>query len=352
MANFQLTRDLWTDALHLAGELTDGTSRYGTPQYDGKALEYLNAVNRLLYTGGRLGSVLVLAHDWLWARPWPRLRLNLESAWSGSGTVTLTSGSTTATLDAAPPTGMSLANWRLWVWANSSAGNEEPWTVAVQAHTAGSTTVTLRAAWPYPNGVAGNSGSEQFVFGRVEYLLTTVASDFLRFVGPFWMMGRPGYIPIISAERLQQDFPLLRTSDGLPEAAAIVGASTDSPGIYVVQFSHYLKKMTGLADRRFLSLEFDRIPMPTTLSAGATEEPAVPLPHRRLLSFGAAYYLCLDKSSAKAAIMEREFAQGLSAMVEEHEKIVAGMTEEYGRIPPYAGRRRRLETGGWGLPVD
>ncbi len=139
MAQFRTTADLVDSILLRCGETTGGTSPYDT---NGDVLGFLNRVHFSLVAGGTIAigkdSTVEIDETWSWAKAKRPLVLELQPKYD-SATVTLTLGSESGTLSAAPS--YSLAGWYI-----SISGFEGIYRIA--SNTASSTTFELDAAWP------------------------------------------------------------------------------------------------------------------------------------------------------------------------------------------------------------
>ena len=126
MSNYANTQDILKSVLHRCGELTDGTS-----DYNDKALEYINGIYQSVLAGGNEFDT-ELSEAWSWAKATNPSVLILKAPYDG--TVSLTSGSASGTLSAAPT--FSLLGW----YANVSGESEF---YRVTAHVLNTTSLTL-----------------------------------------------------------------------------------------------------------------------------------------------------------------------------------------------------------------
>src|SRR5438034_10164105 len=131
MSNFQTVDDLRIDALWVAGEAPDSSSDY----FD-RSVDYLNAVNQTLISGGPLGGAVIDAVDWLWARATPRGAVVLEPKYESTVTGAFVKDTASVTLSADP--GLDLTGYRITV-----EGVTQRPLVLVHA----GTSVTINAPW-------------------------------------------------------------------------------------------------------------------------------------------------------------------------------------------------------------
>lgn len=260
MSGFQTADDLKSDALRLAGELTDGNS-----PFDSRIFEYLTSVQDAVVSGGGLGPVELPPFDWWWARKSPRGAVYLQAAVNldGGTSATFTQGSTAVTVS--PTLGSTdLTGWRLKV----GTGADYPHRPIISTNAG--TSITLATAYPDTAGTT----SDWIAYDPE----ITLASDVLRLCSPLRLSVWPWEIPIVDVQALEAAWPQALVGEGVPVLAAMVATRT-------LRLSHYPSVP--------LVAEYDYIAQPTALTTGTT--PAIPQPHRRLLSYGAAYLIAVEK---------------------------------------------------------
>jgi hypothetical protein len=288
---FETNEELKDDALFLAGEPTDGTS-----DFESKALDYVNAVQRTLVSGGPLGGAVLDPVDWLWAIKHPRGAITLEPKFtSGSVTVALTKDSTSATLSSTLST--SLVGYRLVI------GSEEqvPLVISVDG-----TDVTLAHPW------VEDSITFAFTAFKNEYDLAT---DFQRFASP--LVNSKGEVIDVGSLLGAEPFGMTRSR---LFAVALIG-------------TRRLRVFGNPVARRVF--EYEYIFQPADLATGEdADESPVPLVHRRILSLGAAYLILLDKRDDTSATIYQQFATSWNAMDTEQRFNWRNGSSTWGLVTP------------------
>lgn len=311
---FLTGNDLRSDALWLAGETPDTNSPYYS-----RTLDYLTSILQSLVTGGSLGPEILSPIDWWWARAFPRGTVRILPAVTGSGTLTLTQGNPFAVFSTLGAT-QNLLTATLKVTASPN------WLARVIAHDTGVLTAQLDRMWPYATTTLS---TYQLLF--LDYALP---ANFLRFVTPLLQIDGREPVRVIDMAALEGAFPLATVTQDFPAYAALATyqVSTDR---YLLRFSHY-------PDNTY-DLEFDHLALPDTLTDTST--PPLPSAHRRILSFGAAYLILLDKTDANAVVRYQQFTSAWGAMASEHSKQVGRGGELFGRLlPRRQGNDRPLRT--------
>jgi hypothetical protein len=353
MAFVSTTDQLKTLALELAQEPTDGSS-----QFDARAVDYMNEIYLVLTQGGTIGVrdlatsaglythvVDIATSDWLWLRKFPPFCFNTTPAMIGANTsvalggpppitlqtVTLTFNSTTVTFNGiAPP--LDVTGWRIKL-LNQTPGIEiPPITVPrIEAHTAGAFTATIDCPWPQDTETANGN----FVLWQAEYELP---SDFARFAeSPFvfggWPVSYPPRLAIGSAEQVFDQFPLMESNQGPPNAAARISPTTI---------------MMNRWDTQSYRIEFSYIIQPDALVTGQMppQEPLLPVRHRPVLSYGAAMYIMQDKADSKTSMLASQTRELIMRMTQEYRKELQSGSELNGR---HLFRQQRFRTGRYGL---
>ena len=307
MANYISAQDIINDALNRAGELTDGTSAYGA-----SALSYLNKWYMILM-GGSNEFGLEVGEPWVWAKAQYPATLTLKTPYT-TGTISLTTGSTSGTFSAAPSS--SLAGTYLEI-----GGNDEKFRIVT--HTAATTSFTLDSQF---NGTTASGLT--YLAHYLDYDLTAAI---IRLIAPFrsqkvsnWKFDWDGKIEGIIKSRFDDDYPLHRLRRGTPTHFCIT--RKDDTGLYTVQFSHSVQSNTRVT--------YDYIPLPTLLTNSGSSIPALPREHRIALSHGVTYQLMVDKNDARAAEVLNVCRASFEAMVQANKREHSNINPDYGKLIP------------------
>jgi len=332
MAYLTTGLDLKLDALFLAGEQQDGTSAY-----DSRVYEWLTQAERAIVSGGLFGPTPLMPAEWYWARAWPRGALQLVQPFNSANTITatFTQGVNTVTLGTATTT--DLSGYRI-------LKTDTPARHIITANSG--TTITLREPW---------SGDSDVDTGWLAYPDTyTLPQDFVRGCSPLFLYGFPSNLPTtqtidvvdpVDLERMYpQSFPWAQGTStvggGLPILAARV---TDTR----LRFSHFLQTPSSTAP---LQIEFEYIRRPPVIAEGTI--PVIPIEHRRILSYGAAFMILDDKGDGKAQQKYGMFLAAYKAMKDEHASDMRRMSSRWGVMqPPRSSGNRAILLTETGLPV-
>lgn len=274
MANYTSTQDLKIGALAAAGELIDGTS-----EYESTVLKYLNKWH-LDIIGGKNDFNIPCSQPWIWAKAANPGVLILKAPYT-SDLITVTNASTTATLSVAPLVGLgSFAGRTLQI-------SGRPELFRISAHTAGSATLTLDAAYTDDTG----SGLA-YSLHKLEY---TLAAGLMRLIGPMHSQraqieGGRGEIEGVQKDRFDRDFPSYRVISGVPTNFTQIG---EVEGLVTVRFNASAPQDTRI--------EYDYIPIPSDLTDSSSNFPLIPREHRILLQHGATFMLMNDKNDTRMA---------------------------------------------------
>lgn len=305
MANFTTAADLKADALKLAGEPSDGSSLY-----DSEVYSMLQSVQNAVISGGQFGPSALQPTDWLWARAYPRGVIQLQLPFNADSAIsaTFTQSSKTVTLGSSVGTN-DLANWRIAV---DTLGQRPV------IDSASSTTITLRDAWTDATVTTAN-----WLAFKSEYDLP---DDFVRGVSTLFVSGYPYRIPVVESAQLESLFPFTTIEAGWPELAARVTQSK-------LRFSHYLGTTAqGAAANVLLQLEFEYIRRAEIIAEGSI--PVIPVEHRRVLSYGAAWQMLDDKDDSSADRMWLRFQAQYKALLDEHRRDARAMSPFWGVVRP------------------
>lgn len=296
--NYRYTSDLLDAALFNANEATDGTS-----DFEAKALEYLNRAYRSLILGGD-EFVETQEQDWWWLRKSAYLITTTQE----EGEITVTQLSTVASFTAAPATSMAGRHLR--------TSDTDIYKIAT--HTAGQNACTLDA--PY----TGASGAKAYTAFQLEYDL---AADFLKPLDPMrcYRAGAGGEYRIFGIDNdvMEKDWPLSQIDAGSPSRYTQMDEDT-------IRFNRYATTP--------MRIDYDYIYLPEDLTAGANEEPVVPLINRKVLSDITATFILMDKDDNKASSMSMVAKKGIEAMVKAN-RAKWGRTGKPGHIYARQGKR-------------
>ena len=310
MANYQYTPDLLADVLFRTGEPTDSDSDFYTV-----ALQYLNRAYQIIQAGGGEFDE-ALNEEWWWQRKRPPGTLTLQPKIS-AGTVQVTNGSTAITFSSAPTPALDLNTASGWFFKVA----DHPDVFRISTHTSGNTSAALGSVYTGPTATA-----KSYVLMKLEYPLAT---DVMRLYAPLRVQqeGR-NEIEQVDAAALDRDYPLRTIAGGVPRAFAPVGERT-------VRFSH----SGGASGTKLIRAEYDYLRLLTPLTTGATDEPALPRPYRKVLADMAAFYVFLDKNDTRAEGAGRIAQGGLRAMAREQRRRTQITARLNGQIIPRPGAR-------------
>jgi hypothetical protein len=340
MAYFTTGLDLKTDTLALAGEPATG-STYD----DHQVYALLTTVERAIISGGAFGPSVLEPMDWFWARAWPRGSLSLVQPFNADQSLSIftVAGSQQASVLTAIELD-DLTGWRLMM-PNVAARHI---IASIDNSGGGSKTITLQQPWTGETGVTA-----VWLAYPDTYLLP---EDFIRGTSPLILSAFPSNLPttqmidVVDPVDLERMFPMTfpwggnlsaaNTGSGLPVLAARV---TDRR----VRFSHFLNTPAT----PFPALvEFEYLRRPEVIAEGTI--PSVPIQHRRILSYGAAYLIRSDKNSGQAQQIWGMFQAQWKAMRDEQSRDMRRQSSRWGVVQPArsSGNRAYLLTE-TGLPV-
>lgn len=327
MAILTTADDLKTDALNLAGEPTGGTSEYETEVYD-----WLNVVQRALVSGGSFGPSVLEPMDWLWARAYPRGTIQLVQPYNRGFTLSATFQTGVNEVIVTGTVTTDLTYWRL---ARTDVAARH---LIVGQEVSGALTVLhLQDPWSGPADTV-----DDWMAYPDTYRLPT---DFVRGCSPLYVAGAPArisgpmWLDVVEASQLEQDFPTAVAQGGMPVLAARV---TDDR----IRFSHYLDTPS---DPDLVQIEFEYLRRPPPLLSGVI--PLLPLEHRRVLSYGAAFLILDDKDDNAAQGMWGLFQAQWKAMRDEDIRSRLRMSSRWGVVQPARTSGLSLWRTTSGLPV-
>jgi hypothetical protein len=114
-----------------------------------------------------------------------------------------------------------------------------------------------------------------------------------------------------------------------------------------IRFSHFLNTPNSTNP---MQLEFEYIRRPDVIAEGTI--PLVPIEHRRILSYGAAFLILDDKKSSQMNSMWAHFEATYKAMRDELARDMRRMSTRFGVVqPPRASGSRSIMLTETGLPV-
>lgn len=309
MANSYSTSDLVKGTLQACGEVTDGSSPYHE-----LALKYINDVYLAVLSGSNEFDPMI-GDAWTWARTGYVLTLLPANS---TGTVTLTLGSVNGTFSSAPATSQvgyffQVPDYKTFY--------------KIATHTAGATAFTLDSSW-LDVSVAGAS------FNSIP-LVYDLGSKILRLVEPFriyvdrsieqWEKSEDqGRVYGIDIDTFRDKWPLRELREDVPSKFATV-KHTESA--WTVEFNKYPASS--------MRADYERIDIPDDLVDSDTSVPILPREFRKILMFGASYYLCLDKKNKDEAMNYFNLTkQTLNAMQQAETKNDSQTSNTFGVLIP------------------
>jgi hypothetical protein len=330
--------DLKLDALGLAGEPSDGTSSYT----DQQVYEWLTVTERALVSGGFFGPSILQPTDWFWARAWPRGAIQMVQPFNavGTATATFTAGSNTVTVTGA--TLPDLSGYRLFrpdVAARQLIDR-------IDASTTPDTLI-LREPW---------TGASDATTSWLAYPDTyQLPQDFVHGCSPLFMFSFPSNLPwqswidVIDPTDMERIYP--QTYPWAQGAQTTVGGGVPMLAARVtdtrIRFSHFLNTPNSTNP---MQLEFEYIRRPNVIAEGTI--PLVPIEHRRVLSYGAAFLILDDKKSSQMNSMWAHFEASYKAMRDELARDMRRMSTRFGVVQPArASGSRSIMLTETGLPV-
>lgn len=294
MANFQFTQDIKKYILFKAGEKVDGTS-----DFDAKAIEYINAAYRKIWSGGGEFDVDI-NEDWLWLRTRGVITLQPKIT---TGTVSVTNDSVTATLSATQSTDVDNYYFKV------EGAND---VFKISSHTSGSDTLTLDSVYTGSTDTAAS-----YILYKLDYIFATDSIDILSPMTTTRNNDNDGYIEGVTLDRIK---PLNSVISGIPNKFAYLDDTQ-------IRFDRY-------SDTDLIRIDYYYKKRPTDLTDSGSEEPEVPLRHRHVIGNVALWDLLLDMNDDRAEVVGLSAKNGLLAMSRENQARVAMMGGRYGHILP------------------
>lgn len=312
MANLTYSSEILDDMLRRAGESTSGNSKY-----EARALIYLNRTYRSLAQGG-LEFDKKKIRDWWWLYTQGNLILQPIKT---NGTVSVTQNNTAATLSAVNAATLAGYFFKVDGW---------PDVFKVSTHTAGTAALALDSVY-----TGDTNATATYTLWKLDYDL---AADFSRLMTPFRRhQSTADEVYGMDIREFQSENPLSQMQTGVPDRFCFVDHNT-------VRFN-----AKGDADGDYIRLDYFYIKTVTDLTDSNTEEPAVPLQYRHVLSDLGLYFLLVDKESPKAEGILAQAMAGLNAMQMEQDSRMPRMGFPGRILPRGNGRaRKQLQTSsGW-----
>lgn len=273
------TRDLLQAALFDAGEKTDGTS-----DFHQAALRYINeAYFDICLGGGTFGPLNQEAWDWL------MLSTTITFQSPVKGTATVTNGSATATISPAPSISLDGYHFKFGSWGD---------VFKIQSHTAGSSTITLDVAY------TGDSSSGDYIAFKADYSLP---SPMMRLFEPLradaFYAGR--VVQNIDLTEFHQRFPLSLINQNVPTHFAVLDDKT-------IRFN-----AIGIEGKQF-RIDLRYLRMPDELVDSPTNEPLIPVRHRKVLANAGTYRILLEKNDDRFQRYFELARNGVAMMINEN----------------------------------
>lgn len=307
MAYGYSTADLVKMALRLAGERNDGNSKYQE-----QALHSINTAYRDLLAGSNKWKV-DLGEPWPWALETTPIIITLLPAYE-TGSITVTNGSTSATLSATA----TLSYADAWLKISDRAT-----LYRISAHTAGTAAITLDANYIEDSG----SGLTYKIFPTTYSL--TPSRPILRLASTFRTyhseLNHDGLIRLIDKNRFNMDYPRKSMISGVPEKFCIISQDETS---WKVEFNRYVKDDKVRADIDYISMKEELVDASTSI-------PVLPMHRRSTLALAAAWEISLQKEDFQTAGSHLSVLRSeLEAMSAEAHKQRMNLNSDYGRLIP------------------
>lgn len=305
MSNYRYTSDILDDVLFRSGEKTDGSS-----DFNAAALRYVNRAYQAVWMGGTEFDSTI-NDTWWWLRTEGTIVMDVPIT---TGTVSVTNGSTTATLSSSPAA--SMAGWFFKV-------TDAPNVFRVSAHTAGTDTLTLEA-----NYTDSTNATATYKLFRVEYDLPSAA---IKIIDPMTAY-KDNYYEITgdSLRNIERQWPLNLVESGVPSRFAMVDSNT-------IRFNR-----SGTADAtNGVKIDYNYLTRPDDLTDSGSEEPLIPIEYRRVLSDIALFWLYFDKNDDRAEGVGAAAKSLLRAMSRENRSRWANWGD-YATIKPRLSRPERI----------
>lgn len=159
--------------------------------------------------------------------------------------------------------------------------------------------------------------------------------------------GSDGRIEQLDPVAFDQAYPLLDIRLGTPEAFTLVREKRD--GTIKIRFNRFLSTTQNMR------VEFEYIPTPKDLFNNSGSVPLIPRNFIRLLEYGAAYYLMLDKLDTRAETYLGVAQQTLNAMLRENRRELERTGKQFGNViarPDLMPSKRHLRLNAYGYDTS
>lgn len=191
--------------------------------------------------------------------------------------------------------------------------------------------------------------------GSASYVSTYPHSTVVRLVGPgrayygsFYNYGEiQGLLAGTDSLSLDKDFPISSIKMGTPTNFAVVREKND--GTQTIRINKFV-------DRK-MRIELEYVPIPRSLQNNAASIPLIPRKFIRVLEYGAAFYILLDKRDSKADKYYTIAQQTLQSMMKFNRKELERIGKDFGNVIARADMlpdrsHSRLNNYGYTLGVD
>lgn len=308
MANSYTGADILKGTLQKAGELADGSSSYIE-----LGLKFINNIYYDLLSASSMFDVDI-GDPFPWARSSTPLSILLKAPYE-TGTVSLTNGSTSGTFSSAPSAALgSFVNRFIKM-------DQDPEFYRIVSHTAGATAFTLDLAFVGETGAA--------LTFKAHKLIYDLGSNILRLCEPMRVYQDQGFdadedllVTGIEANTLRADWPLARLTQAVPSRFATIYQSDTE---YLVQFNSSVSADT--------KLDCDYVPIPTDIINSESSIPVIPRERRKILEFGGAHLLCVEKGMGEKATYYLGAAKAeLNALMRSKNKTMRNVSRSRGRL--------------------
>ncbi len=140
----------------------------------------------------------------------------------------------------------------------------------------------------------------------------------------FYYNQADGQVGAMDPVAFDRAYPLIDVNQGTPTAFCLVQQTRT--GRWKVRFNKYLSTTQNMR------VEFDYIQDPRDLFNNAASIPLIPKSYRKVLEFGASYYLCLDKNDSRANSYLGIAQQALNAMKKANRRELERTGKDFGAV--------------------
>lgn len=142
----------------------------------------------------------------------------------------------------------------------------------------------------------------------------------------FYFGQQDGQIGMLDPVAFDRSYPMIDVHQGTPTAFCII--AENRTGKVKIRLNKYLSTTQAMR------IEFDYIEEPRDLFNNAASVPIIPRFYRKILEYGAAYYLSLDKQDSRADTYLGVAQQALKAMLKENRRELSRVGKEFGNVIP------------------